>query len=67
MKTSGTKIERQKEAVKNTRYSNRHKVDWGNEVDEAMDQDPEILTVAECCREKLKYLDKEAIKLSNFY
>ena len=53
--------------VKHTRYSRRHKVDWESEVDEAMDQDPEILTVAEHCRTKLKYLEKEAMKLSNLY
>jgi len=53
--------------TKRTRYSSMHKVDWVNEVDDSMNQDPEILTVAECCREKLNYLDKEATKLSNFY
>ena len=42
-------------------------IDSVNEVDEVMNQDPEILTVAEHCREKLKCLDKEEMKLSNFY
>ena len=53
--------------AKRTRYRSMHEVDWTNEVDEAMDQDPEILTVSECCRTKLKHLEKEVMKLSNFY
>ena len=49
------------------RYSSRHKVDWVNEVDEAMNQDPDILGVTEYCREKLQCCEKEVMKLRNNY
>ena len=53
--------------TKCTCRSSRRKFDWENEVDETMNQHPEILTIEEHCREKLQWLDQEAMKLSNNY
>ena len=53
--------------AKRMRYSSRHNVDWVNEVDKAMNQDPEILTFVAYCSEQLLCSDQEVIKLSNNY